>query len=229
MKALLIFLLVCPLLTRAQLDTMPPVQRNTLKPIGNELVPGGYYNGQYGQIGVRTQYTYDGLDVRRAKDLGPYILASGDPNAIHEFNAYVQSRHTGGWLIAGGSIALIAGAAIAFSNEPGSNGQFTTQQPYVCPAGQVCGTSSGTFYGGQVAGYQTVLDTKRANANATGLITMLGGGILAGIGWGMQMPGRHMRRAVQYYNRSLKQQGISWHVQPYAGWSSSGLGLMGRF
>ena len=226
MKTLLILLLVCPLLTWAQVDLSAPVRSEDLKPIQSDLVP-GYYGGRYGRS-VRTQYTYDGLDIK-PKALGQYILASGDPDAIREFNAYVSGRHAGGWLIGGGVATMIVGVAIMGSNGPNSDGKFTTQQPYVCPMGQVCGGSLGTVYGGQVAGYQTVYDTKRANANVAGGVTLLVGAIATGIGWGMQYPGQHARRAVQYYNRSLNQRGISWQLTPYSNLSNSGIGLVGRF
>ncbi|GAB2522674.1 hypothetical protein GCM10027085_11150 [Spirosoma aerophilum] len=174
---------------------------------------------------------YDGLDVRHAKDLGQYILASGDRDAIREFKSYISSRHTGGWLIAGGVTWAIIGAIVMGSNGPGSDGKFTTQQPYYCPTGYACGGTgiSGTVYGGQIAGYQTVTDMNRQNMHAKGGVFMLGGAILAGIGWGLTMPGAHLRRSVQLYNRSLKQQGISWRVTPYSSGSNSGIGLIGRF
>lgn len=124
---------------------------------------------------------------------------------------------------------MIVGTAIALSNGPGSNGKFTTQQPIVCPVGSICGGSLGTVYGGQVAGYQTVSDTKRVNTNAAGLVTLLGGGVLTALGWCLNMPGRHVRRSVQYYNRALKQPGISWQLTPYSTAGNSGVGLVGRF
>ncbi|ADB41331.1 hypothetical protein Slin_5363 [Spirosoma linguale DSM 74] len=227
MKALLLLLLLSPLSAWAQQDRLPPpVSSENLKPIESELTPS--YNGRYGQQ-VKTQYMYDGLDVRHAKDLGQYILASGDRDAIHEFNRYIGSRHTGGWLIAGGITWAIIGAVIMGSNGPGSDGKFTTQQPYYCPTGYACGGSGGMVYGGQVVSYQTVPDTHRQNMYAKGGVFMLGGAILAGIGWGLNMPGPHLRRSVQYYNRALKQQGISWRVTPYSSLSNSGVGLVGRF
>lgn len=60
---------------------------------------------------------------------------------------------------------------------------------------------------------------------------LLSGAILAGIGWGMQMPGQHVRRAVQYYNRALKQPlpGVSWKFQPYSTLTNAGVGLVGQF
>ncbi len=227
MRHLLFILLLCPLSLWAQVDSLAPVRASTLKPIESELLPA--YHGRYG-TSVRTQYTYDGLDVRHKKDLGQYIMASGDPDAIREFNAYLSSRHTGGWLIAGGIVTAVIGTAIMGSNGPGSDGKFTTQQPIYCPTGSYCGTTaSGTIYGGQIAGYVPATDTKRQNAFGTGGALLLGGAILAGIGWGMNLPGPHLRRSVQYYNRALRQQGISWRLTPYSTFSNLGAGLVGRF
>ncbi|AUD03046.1 hypothetical protein [Spirosoma pollinicola] len=229
MKTLLFLLLLGPMqLWAQQLTIPPPVQQENLKPIESDLVPA--YNGRYGQ-NVKTQYMYDGLDVRRAKDLGQYIYASGDPDAIQEFNTYIGSRKTGGWLIAGGITSALIGAIIMGSSGPGSDGKFTMQQPFYCPIGYACGGTgiSGTVYGGQIAGYQTVTDTHRQNTYATGGIMLLGGAILAGIGWGMNMPGQHFRRSVQYYNKALRQRGVSWQLKPYSSFSTSGVGLVGRF
>ncbi len=211
----------------AQADTLKPVRRDTLKLIENEMTTG---YGRYG-ANVQTRYIYDGLDVKHAKDLGQYIRASGDPHAIQEFNAYIGHRHTGGWLITGGITSAIIGGIIMASNGPGEDGKFTTQQPFVCPPGYACGGTgiSGTVYGGQVAGYQTVTDTQRKNTYSAGGVMLLGGAILAGIGWCMQLPGQHVRRAVQYYNRALKQRGVSWKLSPYSSYSNAGVGLVGRF
>ncbi len=231
MKNLLLLLLLCPFGLWAQTDSLSPsllpYRQENLKPIESDLLPA--YNGRYGRS-VRTQYTYDGLDVRRAKDLGPYIVASGNPEAIHEFNAYISSRKAGAWLIAGGLTSMIIGGIIMGSNAPGSDGKFTIKQPYVCPTGYACsGPSGGVVYGGQIAGYQTGIDTDRQNTYAAGGLTLLTGAIMVGIGWGLNIPGQHVRRSVQYYNRALKQRGISWQLTPYSSLSNSGLGLHGRF
>lgn len=226
MRYLLLLFLLSPFQLWAQADTLGPLRTSTLKPIESDLIPG---YGRYGTH-VRTQYMYDGLDVRHPKELGQYILASGDANAIHEFKAYMGSRHTGGWLIAGGITSAIIGGIIMGSNGPGTNGKFTMQQPIVCPTGYACGGSLGKMvYGGQIAGYQTVTDTQRQSVYATGGLMFLGGAILVGIGWGMNLPGQHFRRSVQYYNRALKQQGVSWRLTPYSTFSNSGVGLVGRF
>ncbi|GAB3501072.1 hypothetical protein GCM10027341_27360 [Spirosoma knui] len=229
MKTALFLLFFSPIWLLAQPSVVPSlIQTDTLKLIESELQP-GYYN-RYGQT-VRSQYMYDGLDIK-AKNLKPYIMASGDPMAIREFQSYLNGRHAGGWLIAGGITTAIIGAIIMGSNGPNSDGKFIVQQPIVCPPGYACGSSTtggGMVYGGQIAGYQDVIDTKRQNTYAGGGITLISGAILAGIGWGMQIPGQHVRRAVQYYNRTLKQRGVSWQVKPYSSISNSGIGLVGRF
>ncbi|GAB3539361.1 hypothetical protein [Spirosoma fluminis] len=229
MKTILFPLLLVSFKLLAQSPVVPSlIQSDTLKLIESELQP-GYYN-RYGQT-VRSQYMYDGLDIK-AKNLKPYIMASGDPVAIREFQSYMNGRHTGGWLIAGGITSAIIGAIIMGSNGPNSNGKFIVQQPIVCPPGYACGgsaTGGKLVYGGQIAGYQDVIDTKRQNTYAGGGITLISGAILAGIGWCMQIPGPHVRRAVQHYNRTLKQRGVSWQVKPYSSFSNSGVGLVGRF
>lgn len=214
MKTLYVFMLLCPTLGWAQSET--------LKPIEKDLVPS--YNGRYGP-NVRNQYVYDGLDVRRTMDLQKYIMASGDARAIQEFNQYVASRHAGTAFVVTGIAAMITGTAVMASNRAYKDGTFYTKQVVPCPPGYYCGTPSSLPSPGVTT---TVYDSKRAKGNAIGGITLLAGGILTGIGWGMRLPGPHVRRAVQYYNRSLRN-GLSLRVEPYATYSSSGLGLVGRF
>lgn len=230
MKILTLLLTALPLLAQAQPDTLRPIRPEDLKPIETELLPA--YYGRYGAT-VRSQYMYDGLDIE-AKNLTPYIHASGDPVAIREFDTYISRRHTGGFMIAGGIVAAIVGTAIMGANRPDADGRFTTQQPITCPSGNFCGGSltggkavQGT---GQIIGYEPATDTRRQNAYAGGFLTLLTGGILGGIGWAMQYPGQHVRRAVQHYNRSLRQrQGVSWQLSPYSSGAPAGVGLVGRF
>ena len=222
MKLLLLLLLLSPIQLLAQTDSVQTLRVQDLKLIESELQPA--YYGRYGTT-VRSQYMYDGLDVK-AKQLAPYIMASGEPTAIQEFNKYLSNRHTGGWLIAGGVVSMIVGTIVGTSNSP-----VTVQQPYVCPTGYACSGSPGkAVYGGQVAGYQTVVDSHRETAVNVGVAMFLGGAVLTGIGWGMQGPGKHVRKAVQFYNRALRQrQGISWQLQPYSSYSNAGIGVVGRF
>lgn len=220
MKRLLLLLLLSPLSLWAQVDSVQTLRQQDLKLIESELQPA--YYGRYGTT-VRSQYMYDGLDVK-AKQLAPYIMASSEPTAIQEFNKYISNRHTGGWLIAGGITTMLVGIIVGTSNSPA-----TVQQPITCPTGMVCGTSTGTVYSG-IVGYKTVVDSHRETAQNVGVAMVLGGLASVTIGWCMQSPGRHVRKAVQFYNRALKQrQGISWQLQPYASYGSSGIGIAGRF
>ncbi|CCH02191.1 hypothetical protein FAES_4191 [Fibrella aestuarina BUZ 2] len=227
MNRLCLLLLLLPSLLFAQHDSVQTLRRQDLKPIGNDLVPD--YRGPYYGSTVSTQYTYDGLDII-ARHLVPYIQASGDPDAIREINAYIRNRHTGGWLIAGGVATMVVGTVMVASNAPNADGKFTTQQPYICPTGLACGYSGGVVYGGQQAGAVTVPDNQRKNAFGAGFAVLLGGGILTGIDWGLNLPGQHVRRAVQYYNRSLRQeQRVSWRLQPGTITTAAGLTLRSRF
>ena len=199
MKTLLLLLIGCPLLAWAQPDSLPHVRPTALKPIGSDLVP---TYGRYG-YGGRTQYTYDGLDVRSPKDLGQYILASGNETAIQEFNAYMSSRQAGTVLVVVGSGMAIGGLIGIMNARSAEN----SSNPFQGPPRSTTGPSG---VGGMLVG-------------------VFGAGLI-GVGWGMRLPGPHLRRAVQYYNRSLKQQqGISWQLKPYATYSNSGVGLVGRF
>lgn len=226
MNRLCLLLLLLPSLLFAQVDSVQTLRRQDLKPIGTDLIP-DYRSPYYGPA-VRSQYTYDGLDIK-ARQLVPYIQASGNPDAIREINTYIRNRHTGGWLIAGGVASMIVGTVMMASNAPGADGKFTTQQPYICPTGFACGYSGGVVYGGQQAGTTTVVDNQRKGAFG-GVAVLVGGSLLTSIGWCLTLPGQHVRRAVQYYNRALRQeQRVSWQIQPGATTTAAGLTLRGRF
>ena len=122
-------------------------------------------------------------------------------------------------MIVAGSIIALVGVGVMRSHAPDSDGKFTTTQPL--PPSTV-----GVYYIGNSI---TTPDKQKENAYSAGFITLLGGAVLAGVGVIMQYPGQHVRRAVQYYNRSLKQRGISWQVEPYAAYSNQGLSLVGKF
>lgn len=207
MKTSILFLLLVPYQLWAQADT--------LKPIGTDLIPG---NGRYGPT-VRAQYTYNGVDVRRTHDLEKYIRASGNADANTEYDRYLTRQSGGKAMIVAGSIIALVGVGVMRSHAPDSDGKFTTTQP-------VPPSTLGVYY---TSNSITTPDEQKENAYAAGVITLLGGAVLTGIGVIMQYPGKHVRHAVQYYNRALKQRGISWQMQPYAGWSSSGVGLVGKF
>lgn len=222
MKTLLFMLLALPLLAQAQSDTLRSARREDLKPIGNDLIP--TYYGRYGW-GARPQYTYDGLDIR-PRELGPYILALGDENATREWQKYQTGRSAGVLMIIGGSITTIAGFATMGSNRPDANGNFYVARTYTLSQGV-------SIVGGNGQTYNTITvqeeDTSRKNAYAGGVLLGMTGSILAGIGVCMQFPGRHVRRAVQYYNRALRQQGVSWRLEPTGVLMGGGLKLAATF
>jgi len=203
MKKLLFLLLMLPLFARAQPDSPRPIRPTDLKPIGSDLVP-GYYGGRYGYGGVRTRYTYDGIDVGRVTDLEKYIRASGDVDANAEYDRFIARRETGTVLVLVGTGAVIGGL-IGITNARSDN---NSSNPFQGPARSTTGPSG-----------------------AGGFLVSIAGAVLIGVGWNMRLPGQHVRRAVQYYNRALKQQqpGVSWKLQPYSALTNSGVGLVGRF
>lgn len=214
MKSLLFLLLYIPCQLWAQTDPFQFTRPDTLKSIGSDLIP---TYGRYG-YGSRTQYTYDGLDIKAIR-LKPYILASGDVNAIREFQAYQNSRQIGGLMIGGGIVTMIVGTITMISNKPNSDGKFTTTQ-YLTPSPGI------RYIGGNTV---IVPDKPRQNAYAAGYLTLLGGVILAGTGWRMQLPGSHLRHSVQYYNRAIRQGRVAWEVTPGATFKGGGIRLVGRF
>lgn len=205
MKTLFIILALYPLFLYAQSDTLPPFHRDNLKPIESDLIPG---YGRYGR-GVRTQYIYDGIDVRRSTDLEKYIRASGDVDANAEFDRFLARRQASWPLLIIGSAAYIGGligGANAVASDP--NRRTVT---YTTPTYPYSRTS-------------TV-----SNRGTGGFVVALVGAGLAAWGFGLRAPGQHVRRSVQYYNRAVKQQGISWKLVPYATGAASGIGLAGHF
>jgi hypothetical protein len=145
-------------------------------------------------------------------------MASGNPDAIREFKSYLNSRQTGSWLIAGGAIMSGVGLIMAISSDHSGE---ANQGPY----------STGTITGGSVCyGYcNPVPDRTNPTAVKAGVMTLFSGLLVAAVGGYMLRPGSHLRRSVQYYNRSLNQRGISWQLTPYSSLSNSGVGLIGRF
>lgn len=210
-RNLLFLLLLCPPGAWAQPDT--------LKPIGSELQP-GFGGSPYGGDVVRNQYTYDGLDVRRPiQTLGKYILASGDKDAIYHYNKQLAVQKTGGALVASGVVSMLVGGILSLSNQPYADGTFYRVEPAPMRPGWIYSSSP----------TQQVYDRSRASRNTIGGVIALTGCILTGIGWANQYPGRHFRRSVQYYNRALKQRGITYHLEPYGQGTEGGIRLTGRF
>lgn len=205
MRVLFIILLWYPFLLRGQSDTLRPIRADTLKPIERDLIP---YPSRYGRR-FRAQYTYDGIDVRRSTDLEKYIRASGDVDANAEFDRFLARRRSSWPLILIGSAAYIGGligGANAVASDPNRRTvtYTTATYPYTRTA--------------------TVSDR-----GAGGFVIALVGVGLAAWGFGLRAPGQHVRRSVQYYNRALKQRGISWRLTPYSTGVASGVGLTGRF
>lgn len=215
---LLLLILTVSYQLRAQSGFFIPTQSDTLKPIQLELTPS--YN-RYGKI-VRVRYRYDGLDIQHAKDLGKYIMASGDATAMQEFDKYLSGRKAGGWLIATGISTALAGFILQASNRPSADDTFVTRQPVASTPGVI-------IYGGTNSGYINVEDTQRKNSYYGGMTMGILGALVLGAGMLMKLPGKHVRRAVQYYNKSLQQRGVSWQMTPYSTVSHTGIGLVGRF
>ena len=205
MKTALFFLLFVPFDVWAQADTLKPIRIDTLKVIGTELISG---YGRYGR-GVRTQYTYDGIDVRRPLDLEKYIRASGDVDAITELDR-IRARRQSSWpLIILGSGLYIGGLiGIANAIDSDTDRRTITYSTLTYPYTQTRTVSS---------------------KGAGGLIVALVGVGLGTWGFSLRAPGSHFRRSVQYYNRSLRQRGISWHMVPYSSTTASGVGFIGKF
>ena len=205
MKKILVLVLLSPLFAWAQDDTLKSVTPETLKPIEQDLIPG---YGRYGR-GVRTQYLYDGLDVRHTMDLEKYIRASGDVDANAEFDRFKARRQSSLPLILIGSATYIGGLigmANAISSDPNPRTVTYTSSTYPY-------TRTSTVSG----------------RGAGGAVVALLGVCLGAWGFSLRAPGNHVRRAVQYYNRSLKQRSISWQLTPYSSITNSGVGLVGRF
>ena len=205
MKALLILLLIAPIELWAQDDSSRTIRISSLKLIGTDLIP---VYGRYGN-GVRSRYTYDGIDIRRTTDLEKYIRASNDADANAEFSRFIARRQSSWPLIIVGSgvyIGGLIGMANAISSDP--NRRTVT---YSSPTYPYTRTSTVSNRGGGGA-----------------IVALIGVG-LAAWGFALRAPGNHVRRSVQYYNRALKQRGISWQLSPYSAAGNSGVGLVGRF
>lgn len=205
MKTALLILLFVPLDLWAQADTLQPIRTDTLKIIGTELISG---YGRYGQS-VRTQYTYDGIDVKRPLDLEKYIRASGDVDAIGELDR-IKARRQSSWpLIVLGS-GLYIGGLIGIANAIDSDSDRRTIT-YSTPT------------------YPYTQTRTVSSKGAGGVIVALIGVAIGTWGFSLRAPGNHFRRSVQYYNRSLRRRNISWQMIPYSSPSTSGVSLFGRF
>ncbi|WP_018617951.1 hypothetical protein [Spirosoma luteum] len=198
MKTLFLFLIILPASVWAQTEPLKPIE-TTSEPTYQYFHHGNGY-------GLSQRYIYDGIEVRRAPDLAPYIEASGDKNAIQEFQQYVRQRRLRTiMLVVGGSTMLLGGI---ITTRLGASQTLT---------GPLTATSLGAF------------TNEARKTHTTALLTAGVGFAIAAIGALALHPDFHLRRSIQYYNRSLKQQGVSWQVMPYSSISHSGIGLMAQF
>lgn len=183
-------------------------QTEPLKPIETTLEPSYQYFHHGSGYGLGQRYMYDGIEVRRALDLAPYIKASGNENAIQEFQQYVRQRRVRTTMLVAGGSTMLLGGIIATTGLAGSSNAFL-----ISPNA----TTIGAF------------TNEARRTQTTGLLTAGAGFAVAAIGALALHPEFHLRRSIQYYNRALKQQGVSWQVTPYANISHSGIGLVARF
>lgn len=217
-RCLFLQLALAPLLTRAQTET--------LKPIEEHLMPAawGYY--RYGGGGVRNVYSYDGLDVRRVTELEPYIRASGNAESIDLYDRFVKQRSGSNALYGAGGALVLMGMIAGLSNPvnmvqervwvPGSSGY----------AYGSTGNNGQTTYGGY---YDTQTVDKNAKGRTAGLVTILAGGGLMTVGALLRNAANTtLHRSVQHYNRALKRQ-VSIRYEPFAGPRMAGLSLTARF
>ncbi|GAB3268943.1 hypothetical protein GCM10027347_38670 [Larkinella harenae] len=197
-------------------------QSEPLKPI--EIVR--YSEPVYTRIGFRPHYTsrylYDGIEVRRATELGQYILASGDPNAIREYRQFKRGRDVGtGLMIAGGATSLVGMILTAIPKEV--PGQKTVPPGLVFQNGAWYGNGM-IFYGDPYAGAEP-----RKEIRKSGLITLSTGLTTLLIGSLIRRPGIHFRRSVQYYNKSLRTNDVSIRLEPQWNGKHGVLGVVARF
>ncbi|RRA98595.1 hypothetical protein [Larkinella rosea] len=214
MKTLYVLLLMWPVGVWAQQEPLKPIETTT------------YSVPQYTRYGYRQGYTsrylYDGVEVRRSTELGKYILASGDPNAINEYRQFKTGRSIGTTLMVTGGIASIVGLIIAATPKE-------TQNLNGVPPGL-------TYYNGAWYGNGMVyLGNPYANTE-TKKEPRKGGMVTFGVGFGaaligtlIRTPGFHFRRSIQYYNKSLQTKDVSLRLEPHWESSNSGLGLVARF
>ncbi|WP_128545545.1 hypothetical protein [Larkinella soli] len=214
MKRLLLLLMAAPLGVWAQPES--------LKPIEHESWP-TYVPGQYGpRHSIASAYYYDGIEVRRVTELGKYILASQDPDAIGEYRKFIRARHAGSGMMAAGGVLTVVGLFLGPTrkSEPRSvvPGNLTYYNGLYYGNGQV--------YGGNPYANRPSSDVREANPVSFGLI--FGGLMLATAGYFVQTPGLHFRRSVQYYNRALRNR-VSIRLEPYREATNTGVALVARF
>lgn len=200
MKSLLLLAFLCPLPLWAQ--------RESLKPIGYQELGTIIRNGG---ASVQRIYNYDGVDIIKPnKELPPYLLALGDSATTQAYNQYRQIRdgHTVasvfGLLFT--AVGLSVGGSYLHAVREQQNAQYQSSHS---PSRQ----DQPTYRGRGIT--------------ALGIILL--GGILCGVGSSSYKVNQSLHRAVQTYNRTLSEQGISWHLEPYSGNAQAGISLVGQF
>lgn len=214
MKTLYLVLLAWPVGVWAQ-------QSEPLKPI--ETVT--YSVPLYTQYGYRphstSNYLYDGIEVRRPTDLGKYILASGDPDAIREYRQFKSGRELGAGLLVVGSVTTLVGMIITATPKETPAQNNVPKLTYY----------NGLWYGnGMVYSGNPYADTEpKKQVRKGGIITMTTGLSAILIGALVRMPGFHFRRSIQYYNKSLRTKDVSIRLEPRYDYTGAGAGLVARF
>ncbi|GAB3323977.1 hypothetical protein GCM10027299_20750 [Larkinella ripae] len=180
----------------------------------------------YTQYGYRTHsssnYLYDGIEVRRPTELGQYILASGDPDAIREYRQFKGGRELGTGLLAVGSVTTLVGMIItAIPKEVPSQSDIPKNLTYY----------NGAWYGNGMVYYGNPYANSepRKEVRKGGVATLATGLSLVLVGSLIRMPGFHFRRSVQYYNKSLRNNDVSIRLEPRWESTHSGVGLVARF
>lgn len=213
MKAIYFLVFILPLGVLAQTEGLKPIQKE------NQTVTWGTQYGPRHQS--QTTYFYDGIEVRRVTELGKYILASGNPDAIREYQQFASSRRVGTGLMVVGGITSVVGTVIAFSSKGSAqsdvNSHLIRQNGLYYVNGMVY---SGNPFQSQQTDNRTL---KRG-----GFVTMASGLAVLLFGSVMHRPGLHLRRSVQYYNRALENR-VSLKLEPHWNNTNAGLGLVARF
>ncbi|WP_234736308.1 hypothetical protein [Tellurirhabdus bombi] len=197
----------------AQTEGLKPIQKE------NQTVTWGTQYGPRHQS--QTTYFYDGIEVRRVTELGKYILASGNPDAIREYRKFTSSRRVGTGLIVVGGVTSVIGAVITFSSNSDSRRDIAGIPIY----------QNGLYYSNGMAYSRNPFSSQQSekkSLNRGGIVTMASGLTVLLVGSIMHRPGLHLRRSVQYYNRALENR-VSLKLEPHWDNTNAGLGLVARF
>ncbi|GAB3895388.1 hypothetical protein GCM10028803_11860 [Larkinella knui] len=212
MKTLYFLLLAWPVGVWAQTETLKPIETATYS------VP--VYTRYGYQPHYSSQYVYDGIEVRRPTDLGQYILASGDPNAIAEYRQFKSGRDFGTSLMVVGGVTSLVGMIITASPKE-------TQSQSGIPKGATY--YNGAWYGNGMVYYGNPTTETKKEVRKGGVVTMTTGLSVFLIGSLLRMPGLHFRRSIQYYNKSLRSKDVSIRLEPHWDSTHAGAGLVARF